>query len=500
MSRCSAPIVLLLSLGVVALNLAGAQPAKSTAQPQQIRVDQHGDPMPDGAIARLGTTRFRHGGKELLGFTSDGKALIYCGSGALHFMDATLGKEIKVVKYGDAEARDLRRFGMATTPAVLSADTKVLAVTVGNSGFGMGGVGGISVIDTATNKERKRLGPADLFKNGAEFNPLSLSLTDDGRWLLVRDQMGFGRFGGGGKGQAPPLVWVDTVSGQRHEFAAERDFRFSHAEFSRDGRQIVVLEQGDAKANARLRTIDVTRAAETQSVEVPANSNIGHFALLPDAKMLLATSDQGGPVRLYDLTAGKEIKEIRAFNDPSTPQSFLQSRDGKHLFIARGAKVHQWDIAAGKEIRQIDVPDSNQAEKGFPGMPVQMTSAMAISLDGQMLAFSGANNVEVFDTPTGKRRAGGAGAVASARFGLRRTAGVSSPAIPSALCSSGMCLPPRCNGFLHVLKTRPRRGRFPSMSPGCSSVKRPFRPTASCSPSALENGASASGTLPAVPP
>ena len=103
-----------------------------------------------------------------MGFSSDGKALIYVGGGTLHFMDATLGKEIKVVKYGDGEARDLRRFGMPATPAVLSADTKVLAVAVSNPGLGgFGGSGAVSVIDTATNKERKRLGPDDLFKNGS---------------------------------------------------------------------------------------------------------------------------------------------------------------------------------------------------------------------------------------------------------------------------------------------------------------------------------------------
>ena len=65
------------AVAILALtNVAGSQPARN-------RVDQFGDPLPDGAVARLGTTRYRHGGLDLLGFTSDGKSLMYLGGGAL---------------------------------------------------------------------------------------------------------------------------------------------------------------------------------------------------------------------------------------------------------------------------------------------------------------------------------------------------------------------------------------------------------------------------------
>jgi len=401
---------------LVAPAFVGAQPAPAGAQPKQTRVDQHGDPLPEGAVARIGTTRFRHGGMDLVGFTSDGKALIYLGGGALHFMDAALGKETKVLRYGDSEPRGMRRFDTAFS-AVLSGDTKVLAAASSGAfgGFGPGG-SSISVIDTATGKERKQFGAADLFKNGGQFSQLALALTDDGKWLLVSSGDRERRKDGGG----PPLVWVDTTSGQPvHEFAPEKDCRFGHAQFSRDGRHIVVLEHSDGKGNTRLRTIDAARGTEVRSVEVPPNSGIVHFELLPDGKSLLATGGQGGPLRLYDLTADKELKEVRAFSDPSPPRSFVLSRDGKQLFIASGAKVHHWDVDGGKEIRQSEIPDTKKDDGRFGGPNGLMeTRSLALSLDGKQLAFSGVHNALVLDTQTGKPRGGGGegGAIGTVRF------------------------------------------------------------------------------------
>src|SRR5438309_8010008 len=113
------PVFFLLSVAVL------AQPPQPASQPKTPRIDQLGDPLPDGALARLGTARFRHGGRELLGFTPDGKTLLFAGAGSLQLMDATSGKETKAVRFSDSEPRNSRFNG--GTPVALSGDTKVLA-------------------------------------------------------------------------------------------------------------------------------------------------------------------------------------------------------------------------------------------------------------------------------------------------------------------------------------------------------------------------------------
>jgi RNA polymerase sigma factor (sigma-70 family) len=78
--------------------------AKVAQVPEQgekaaVRLDGHGDPLPDGAVTRLGTVRFNHGrfnhGADLnhLRFTPDGKTILSGGRSRLRLWDAASGAE-----------------------------------------------------------------------------------------------------------------------------------------------------------------------------------------------------------------------------------------------------------------------------------------------------------------------------------------------------------------------------------------------------------------------
>src|SRR6516165_9296613 len=60
-------------------------------------VDQFGDPLPTGALVRLGTVRFRHDGRMLaVAYAADGKTLVTASEDqTVRRWDAVTGKELK---------------------------------------------------------------------------------------------------------------------------------------------------------------------------------------------------------------------------------------------------------------------------------------------------------------------------------------------------------------------------------------------------------------------
>src|SRR5437867_9713120 len=60
-----------------------------------VRVDSQGDPLPDGALARIGSVRLRHNGEiGMVAFTPDGKSLLSLGSdNTFRRWDPQTGKE-----------------------------------------------------------------------------------------------------------------------------------------------------------------------------------------------------------------------------------------------------------------------------------------------------------------------------------------------------------------------------------------------------------------------
>src|SRR5262249_53778901 len=107
-------------------NAPPATAAKRPAQQgeQKARTDLFGDPLPDGALARMGTTRLRQGENvnQVL-FTPDGKTVVSGGmDNTVRLWDVATGKLVRSLKHPVREVR----------PLSFARDGKTLATSARN--------------------------------------------------------------------------------------------------------------------------------------------------------------------------------------------------------------------------------------------------------------------------------------------------------------------------------------------------------------------------------
>lgn len=331
----------------------------------QARADHLGDLLPSGAVARLGTMRFRHDGEAgSLVFSPDGKTLAArCQDGVITLWDARTGQALRRLQTRP-KGLDVRvalaTGGLAVGALIaFSADSTLLAAPQDSQHIGLW--------ETATGKPVRTYTLLEQMVKG-DLNTLRFS--PDGKYLAV--------------GGANHTHVLDVAAGKWLHHFKENGGAVTFSPNS----SILVQNTYDREM-PRTHWIQL-RSAQTGEVvrrQQVADEFIRDFAFSPDGKTLAAAGTN--KVVLYEAATLQVSGRIEAKMSQVVNLAFTP--DGQTL-VAGGenGKIHVFDVATVKERRQLD-----------PRMSIMRS--MALSPDGKTVAAGTVHNaIRLWDLPSGK--------------------------------------------------------------------------------------------------
>jgi WD40 repeat protein len=332
------------------------------------RTDLYGDPLPPGAVARLGTVRWRSA-DEIGGmaFLPDGKHLV-TDSDTMSVWDLSTGRVVRTV--GPRSLPPEGYFGgFDFTPG----GKPVLSVST-SGGPWLGGPRKVRLLvwDFATGRVLAR--SPDLDERASCF-----ALRKDGRLVACVN---------GGK----VLLWGPGEIAFRPVAELRKGEVVYQLAFSPDGKHLLVAGCS-ATRGARVERLDIASGKLLKRVTFrPDNYNI---IFAPDNRTA-ATYTYPGQLCLYDLSTGEKRPLPRKENVDYFSLSF--SPDGRTLLAwDRWAEtVYFWDVMKGQLTRRLRVPDLRRAFESAP---------LLLSPDGTTLASYERDRVlRLWDARTGQLR------------------------------------------------------------------------------------------------
>jgi RNA polymerase sigma factor (sigma-70 family) len=330
------------------------------------RVDAYGDPLPPEALSRLGTLRFRTGGR-LVAVSPDGKTLVTHG-GEVRAMDLASGKHIRSFPAAGATGPPM---GVALSP-----DGKRLAAVDSS---------GIRLVDFTTGKLLQSFGSGDC--HSVRFSP-------DGK-LLAAVRMNSPE-------RQVELREVDT--GKEVWSWTPGKLPLSSVAFTPDGQTLIAggwafLRTPPFNDNT-IRLVDVRTGRERQRIDMGTEVP-GRIVVSPDGT-LFATDCSREPfpqriVRVWEVKGGRQVRVLESPDEDSDHQKYLTSLafvpGGKSLLTSgSGDCLIEWELATGKELRRI-------------GRRMHNCSGLEFTPDGKALVVTGwAPVVRIIDWASGEVR------------------------------------------------------------------------------------------------
>jgi WD40 repeat protein len=338
-------------------------------------VDSFGDPLPPGAVLRLGTVRLRHilrdgSGADAMAFSPNGKVVVSAGDVGVRAWDVATGKRLSWLAGGQGTiAVHFRRDGKTLT----LADKH----------------GAIEQREVGTGKRVHLVKPLIQFRKQSPFQGIAGGFSADGKVLALSDL-------------SSNLVFVEAETGavllQRPQQPGSSQIFFRCA-VSPDGKNFV---SNAGRTQAELFTLPGAErrwAVGHRHKTDPALQ--GMSKKLDEAFLGLSFSPDGKTVaaggyrflHLFDTATGDFLRDI-----PGSGNDVLFSPDGKYLAAAwveqfrtlRGEAVRLYEVASGKEVRRFE-PHAGSVH------------AQAFSPDGKMLVTGEDHTISLWDVATGTR-------------------------------------------------------------------------------------------------
>ena len=332
-------------------------------------LDRHGDPLPPGAVARLGTERLGHPAViQQLAFAPDGRTIV-SSSGSVRFWDASTGRMLREMATDDL--KDMIR------SLALAPDGKTLAYIQGGRW--------VNVLDAETGRRLHRLPGHKMFADSVAFAPGGGSLASGGRDGFIR-------------------IW-DAATGKPLQ-TLPYSGQISFLAYRPDGKTL--LSYADTFPGTECVLWDLATGKVLRRWEQAR----GPVALSADGTTL-ALGARGPRLLLYDAATGKELRQLLV----STRRAAL-SPDGRFLVARESVAAYPdagWEHSKGSspQLWDLTAREPRPAEL-WP----EFASAAAFSPDGWLVALAVGREVVLVERVTGKevlrRKGHGAGMYALA--------------------------------------------------------------------------------------
>jgi WD40 repeat protein len=368
------------------------------------RTDAHGDPLPLGARARLGSTRWRHGETvTFVKYLPDGKAVVTASlDGTIRVWDRATGKELRrfqstvpanVIPVRPGGRPGWTAYGRGPSSLALSHDGKVLAAAYPNQG--------VQLWDVDSGKALRLI-------QGQATNTAAVLFTPDGKTLVARSGNRIVYLldvNTGNEIRNIPIKGKQPGGGNVVVIANAN--QGAGMALSRDGKLLATAETdfNQGKVSSYVRVVEIDTGKEVRQINTPDGASAPAFS--PDSKILAYGS--GNAVVLTEAATGKDIRKLDVAAGVTT---LAFAPDGKTLATrGRDQHIRLWEVDSGKNTQTL-----GEEIGGVPGNVVVFFpfgigggQDVAFAPDGKSLAAGAGQVVRFWATDSGKEQSVGGG-------------------------------------------------------------------------------------------